>query len=118
MAPANQGETVQAEVDLLGEGSISGEITPGQSLVFASLEVCLCLLVRALPALNPTPIVSPVSLARPGQPHSAECGYLVASALNVMEDLPGLCSPTGKSYLTVFRKCYTTINWPTHIHIL
>ncbi|XP_034252934.1 HEAT repeat-containing protein 5B isoform X2 [Thrips palmi] len=95
MAPANQGETVQAEVDLLGEGSSSGEITPGQSLVFAALEVCLCLLVRALPALNPTPIVSPVSLARPGQPHSAECGQLVASALNVMEELPGLCSPNG-----------------------
>lgn len=95
IAPANQGETVQGEVDLLGEGNTSGNITPGQSLVFAALEVCLCLLVRALPALNPTPIVSPVSLARPGQPHSAECGQLVASALCIMEELPSLCSPKG-----------------------
>lgn len=100
MAPANQGESVQAEVDLLGEGNSTGIITPGQSLVFSALEVCLCLLVRALPALNPTPIVSPVSLARPGQPHSAECGQLVASALNVMEELPSLCSPKGRQYDT------------------
>ncbi|KAE8751079.1 hypothetical protein FOCC_FOCC002164 [Frankliniella occidentalis] len=119
MAPANQGAGLQGEVDLLGEGGAGGELPPGHSLVFAALEVCLCLLVRALPALNPTPIVSPVSLARPQltPQHAQQCGQLVAAALGILEDLPGLCSPKGAVailptvlYLTtgVMRECATS----------
>lgn len=93
MAPANQEALVQQEVDLLGEGESSGDITPGKSLVFAVLEVCLCLLVRQLPALNPSPLVS--TGVRPMTQHPEQSGQLISTALTVMEQLPKLCSPQG-----------------------
>lgn len=80
------------EGDLAGEGGASGELTPGKSVVFAVLEVCLCLLVRHLPPLNPTPLVS--SPQRPPS-LSPEAAELVASSLDVMAGLPDLCSPQG-----------------------
>lgn len=84
------------EVDLLGEGEESGELMPGKSLVFAVLEVCLCLLVRQIPALNPNPGGATAILSQRGYLASDESGKLIAAALTVMEILPTLCSPTGK----------------------
>ncbi|XP_063239681.1 LOW QUALITY PROTEIN: HEAT repeat-containing protein 5B [Bacillus rossius redtenbacheri] len=119
MVPANQESELAQEVDLLGEGGSSGEIAPGGSLVFAVLEVCLCLLVRQLPALNPGPAPPPGSAATRGasqQPPSEEAGRLVAAALAAMEGLPRLCSPRGAVsvlptilYLTtsVLKECAT-----------
>lgn len=60
--------------------------------MFAVLEVCLCLLVRHLPPLNPTPLVaSPLK----SQPLNNSSKKLVAAALSTMEDLVNLSSPQG-----------------------
>jgi hypothetical protein len=95
MVPANQESRATQEVDLLGEGGGTGEITPGQSLVFAVLEVCLCLLVRQLPALNPAPEQAPI-VRQHHSHHTEESGQLIAAALTSMECLPRLCSPQGE----------------------
>lgn len=89
---ANQNTEESLEADLAGEGGTNGELTPGKSVVFAVLEVCLCLLVRHLPVLNPTPLVS-----SPQRSYSlsSEAEELVASALDAMSGLPDLCSPQG-----------------------
>lgn len=83
------------ELDLLGEGEESGELTPGKSLVFAVLEVCLCLLVRQIPALNPNPGGATAILSQKGYIPSEESGKLISLSLNIMESLPTLCSPQG-----------------------
>ena len=41
------------ELCLLGEGGLDGVLTPGKSVTFAALEVCLCVLVRHYPELSP-----------------------------------------------------------------
>ena len=51
--PANQEPQEHPELDLLGEGGSSGDIVAGHSVVFALLEVCLCLLTKLVPSLNP-----------------------------------------------------------------
>lgn len=89
-----EADNVTADLDLLGEGGESGEITPENSLVFAILEVCLCILVRQLPALSPTPNSTIVNSMRMTQ-NSVESGRLIAAALSTMENLPKLCSPKG-----------------------
>lgn len=83
----------------MGEGEESGELQPGQSLVFAMLEVCLCLLARQIPALNPNPGGAAAILSQKGYVPSEESGKLIAIALNVMESLPNLCSPQGNTFL-------------------
>ncbi|XP_015601934.1 HEAT repeat-containing protein 5B isoform X2 [Cephus cinctus] len=95
LIPANQEAKEILELDLLGEGDENGELVPGKSLVFAILEVCLCLLVRQIPALNPNPEGATAILSQRGYTPSEESGKLIASALNVMEALPKLCSPQG-----------------------
>ncbi|XP_066585201.1 HEAT repeat-containing protein 5B isoform X2 [Prorops nasuta] len=83
------------KIDFLGEGEESGELVPGKSLVFAVLEVCLCLLVRQIPALNPNPAGTTAILSRKKYSPSEDSGKLIASALGIMESLPTLCSPHG-----------------------
>ncbi|XP_021938507.1 HEAT repeat-containing protein 5B isoform X3 [Zootermopsis nevadensis] len=95
MVPANQESRATQEVDLLGEGGSTGDIVPGQSLVFAVLEVCLCLLVRQLPVLNPSPGPVPIVRQHHTLPPTEESGQLIAAALSTMECLPRLCSPQG-----------------------
>lgn len=94
--PANQDlalNTVE-ELDLLGEGGEEGDINGGKGFVFSVLEVCLCLIVRQIPALNPTPLVS--STVQVKQPLVGnELSDLVACAVTAMEALPDLCSPAG-----------------------
>lgn len=93
--PTQQESNEILELDLLGEGEESGELTPGKSLVFAVLEVCLCLLVRQIPALNPNPGGATAILSQKGYVPSEESGKLIALSLNIMESLPTLCSPQG-----------------------
>lgn len=81
-------------VDLLGEGGDAGTITPGKSLVFAVLEVCLCLIVRQLPVLSPSPNSAIVTTLRISQPVE-DSNRLIAAALSCMENLHKLCSPKG-----------------------
>lgn len=95
LAPIHEESNETQEVDLLGEGEESGELVPGKSLVFAILEVCLCLLVRQIPALNPNPGGTTAILCQRGYMPSEESGKLIAAALSIMEDLPVLCSPQG-----------------------
>ncbi|XP_039288533.1 HEAT repeat-containing protein 5B isoform X2 [Nilaparvata lugens] len=108
MAPANQEASVRGTVDCEGEGGECGELVPGSSLAFAVLEVCLCLLVRQLPALNPSPSPNPPA------PNPHPSAQLIACALTTMQMLPKLCSPLGAIsilptilYLTtgVLREC-------------
>lgn len=94
-ASAHQENNETLELDLLGEGEESGELMPGKSLVFAVLEVCLCLLVRQIPALNPNPDGATAILSQKGYASSEKSGKLIASSLSIMESLPTLCSPQG-----------------------
>ncbi|XP_071963983.1 HEAT repeat-containing protein 5B-like isoform X2 [Antedon mediterranea] len=78
----------------LGEGGEDGVITPGKSIVFATLEVCLCTLIRQIPALNPAmPTNSMLTKQRAGL--SEEANQLISETLSVMTTLPKLCSPKG-----------------------
>lgn len=89
--PANQetGSTSCDTLDLIGEGGEDGELVPGKSVVFASLEVCLCLIAGQVPKLNPSP--SSPHLPVPPQPS----GQLLSNTLHVMSSLTSLCSPQG-----------------------
>lgn len=88
-------ESLIADLDLLGEGGENGDISPDNSLVFAVLEVCLCLLVRQLPALSPTPNSSIIVNSMRVIQNSVESGRLIAAAISTMENLHKLCSPKG-----------------------
>uniref|UniRef100_A0A8C3QLI6 HEAT repeat-containing protein 5A n=1 Tax=Cyanoderma ruficeps TaxID=181631 RepID=A0A8C3QLI6_9PASS len=78
-----------------GEGKDTGGLVPGKSLVFATLELCVCILVRQLPQLNPKLTYSP---AVPPGKHlllSEDGSRLVAAALVILSDVPSICSPEG-----------------------
>ncbi|KAK7086919.1 HEAT repeat-containing protein 5B [Halocaridina rubra] len=94
--PANQ-EGEGCEADLLGEGKESGEINTGQSLVFTSLQVCLCTLVRHKPRLAPQVVASAPSLLAPPRHHAkvSQIDSLMSSTVTLLTALPDLCSPAG-----------------------
>ena len=91
--PANQ-------VEVLGEGGESGDIIGGKSLVFASLEVCLCVLVRHIPAINPALPSTRLHTPPPRHRFSEETCQLICTVLNIMVELPALCSHAGKCIAT------------------
>ncbi len=103
--PANAEGVDTPELDLLGDGGESGRLEPQSSVVFATLEVCLCVLVRYFPDLSPRAAsissVTAMQAAKSrtflttGRHLSTEQGKLVALALNSLADLPSLCSPVG-----------------------
>ena len=87
---------------VIGEGGESGEITPGKSLVFATLEVCLCVLVRHVPTLNPSPGAGKLTPQSNGPVKlNASASHLVGSAMQIMVELPVLCSPKGEKILII-----------------
>ncbi len=104
LAPANQEfEDSDKALASLGEGGESGDIIPGQSLVYALLEVCLCVLVRQLPQLSPT-LASTPGLALVVQKGAnsgltEESATLIGKALSILCDLPSLCSPKGSTII-------------------
>ncbi|KAH9496165.1 HEAT repeat-containing protein 5B [Bulinus truncatus] len=81
--------------NIIGEGGTNGEFPPQTSVVFATLEVCLCAIVRHIPALNPSSNGSgfqpPTHLTKMG----AETFDLIAKIMVLMVDLLDLCSPVG-----------------------
>lgn len=87
-----------AETVELGEGSV---MQPGNSHVYAVLEVCLCLFVRQIPSLNPskqTNLQMDYAYAKNASFFSVlgdENGALVASGLQCVEQLLDLCTPSG-----------------------
>uniref|UniRef100_A0A182S6N7 HEAT repeat-containing protein 5B n=1 Tax=Anopheles maculatus TaxID=74869 RepID=A0A182S6N7_9DIPT len=92
------------DVDYLGEGGEEGEILPGKSLVYAVLEVVLCLLARQIPGMNPSQSTRVANEQLQRQLAQAQNGLiklgddnslLVASAIQSLTDLPTLCSPLG-----------------------
>lgn len=95
---------MQRDLDLLGEGGESGDIVPGQSVVYAVLEVCLCLFVRQIPSMNPSSTLrltnehqqNQIKINANGTISLAEDNsLLVANAMQCLEHLMQLCSPKG-----------------------
>ena len=89
------------------EGGESGEIIPGASVVFATLEVCLCLLVRQLPALNPTVSSAIIQSYTKHAGLSDEASDLISTSVAIMAGLPELCSPAGLCFFVNFVDCST-----------
>uniref|UniRef100_A0A8C5TDX0 HEAT repeat-containing protein 5B n=1 Tax=Malurus cyaneus samueli TaxID=2593467 RepID=A0A8C5TDX0_9PASS len=78
----------------LGEGGESGGLVPGKSLVFAAMELLMFILVRHMPHLSSKVSDSPSHIA--AKSHlSEESARLVAATVNILSDLPSLCSPAG-----------------------
>ncbi|CAH1791410.1 unnamed protein product [Owenia fusiformis] len=89
------GTTKLEEKPVLGDGGSTGEIIPGKSAVFAALEVCLCVLIRQIPVLNPSLPNTGFQTTTRQVKLTEDGSKLVSSALTVMADLPQLCSPKG-----------------------
>ncbi|XP_063696087.1 HEAT repeat-containing protein 5B isoform X3 [Culicoides brevitarsis] len=93
----------KSDLDYLGEGGETGHIEPGESHVYAVLEVALCLLVRQIPAMNPSGNTRITTEQLQQQLNSngnaaklgIDNGMLVSSALQSLEHLTKLCSPQG-----------------------
>ncbi|XP_054152943.1 HEAT repeat-containing protein 5B-like isoform X2 [Oppia nitens] len=103
LAPANQ-EPHNSDKVLanLGEGTESGDIIPGQSLVYALLEVCLCVLVRQMPQLSPVLANTPglaVIVQKNNLRLTDESTELIGRSLQILCDLPMLCSPKGSTII-------------------
>ncbi|CAH1726558.1 unnamed protein product [Aphis gossypii] len=85
------GSSTAADVACLGDGGQDGVLEYDKSIVFATLEVCMCLIVRQIPDMNPTPLVSSTRKL-----HSNCLNHnVIATTLNIMAQLPNLCSPNG-----------------------
>lgn len=79
---------------VLGEGGDSGGLIPGKSLVFATLELLMFILVRHMPHLSTKMSDSPSHIATKTR-LSEESARLVAATVTILSDLPSLCSPAG-----------------------
>uniref|UniRef100_A0A8C3YRM5 HEAT repeat-containing protein 5A n=1 Tax=Catagonus wagneri TaxID=51154 RepID=A0A8C3YRM5_9CETA len=107
-AEVDDGAAEKETLPEFGEGKDTGGLVPGKSLVFATLELCVCILVRQLPELNPKLTGSPgVKGAKP-QMLSEDGSRLVSAALVILSELPAVCSPEGSTsilptilYLTI-----------------
>ncbi|CAM9156265.1 unnamed protein product [Lampetra planeri] len=94
---SSKGNEEEGEKDsqlILGEGGDSGELVPGNSLVFAAMELLVFILVRHLPHLNARAKDSPSHTLSP-QRLPEEGARLVANAVSILAELPSLCSPAG-----------------------
>lgn len=59
-------------------------------------QVCLCVLVRHIPSLNPA--IPQTGFAQPykGGSFTEDVHTLITSCMQIMGQLPGLCSPKGE----------------------
>ncbi|XP_074145667.1 HEAT repeat-containing protein 5A isoform X2 [Sminthopsis crassicaudata] len=94
-AEVDDGAAEKETLPEFGEGKDTGGLVPGRSLVFATLELCVCILVRQLPELNPKLIGSPGIKTTKAQILSEDGNKLVSAALTILSELPGVCSPEG-----------------------
>ncbi|CDW52161.1 HEAT repeat containing protein 5B [Trichuris trichiura] len=80
------------------EGADSGAFKIRNSLVYASLEVILCLLVRQAPKISPTVAKSKTFLAQRKSSTllSHQSQQLMITAVGCLSKLPALCSEAGK----------------------
>ncbi|XP_074852994.1 HEAT repeat-containing protein 5A isoform X3 [Carettochelys insculpta] len=94
-AEVDDGAAEKETLPEFGEGKDTGGLVPGKSLVFATLELCVCILVRQLPQLNPKVTGSPAVEAGKPQMLSENGSKLVSAALVILSDIPAVCSPEG-----------------------
>ncbi|XP_033621011.1 HEAT repeat-containing protein 5A isoform X2 [Fukomys damarensis] len=94
-AEVDDGAAEKETLPEFGEGKDTGGLVPGKSLVFATLELCVCILVRQLPELNPKLTGTPGVKATKPQILSEEGSQLVSAALVILSELPAVCSPEG-----------------------
>ncbi|KAJ7344919.1 hypothetical protein JRQ81_000869 [Phrynocephalus forsythii] len=94
-AEVDDGAEEKETLPEFGEGKDTGGLIPGKSLVIATLEMCMCILVRQLPQLNPKITCSPGITARKPQLLSENGSRLVSAALGILSDVPAVCSPEG-----------------------
>ncbi|KAJ8308625.1 hypothetical protein KUTeg_013499 [Tegillarca granosa] len=80
---------------VLGDGGESGEFIPEKSVVFATLEVCLCVISKQIPALNPSAPSTGFQIPTRLTKMSEETCQLIADIILILPDLPNLCSPAG-----------------------
>ncbi|XP_061766590.1 HEAT repeat-containing protein 5B-like isoform X1 [Nerophis ophidion] len=95
---SNKGKVKEGQIDsqlILGEGGETGELVPGSSLVFASMELLVFILVRHLPQLNTRVKESPSHVPMRPQRLPEESARLVANTVAILAELPLLCSPAG-----------------------
>lgn len=106
--PANQAiTTLPPEVAGMGEGGEVGLVRPGQSVCFALLEVCLCVLVRYFPDISPRAAQSSSVLAMQARSRARsvtrgglarlthEQERMVSQAVTILGQVPSLASPQG-----------------------
>ncbi|ELK17059.1 HEAT repeat-containing protein 5A [Pteropus alecto] len=94
-AEVDDGAAEKETLPEFGEGKDTGGLVPGKSLVFATLELCVCILVRQLPELNPKLTGSSGVKATKPQMLSEDGSRLVSAALVILSELPAVCSPEG-----------------------
>ena len=87
---------------VLGEGGDSGGLIPGKSLVFATMELLMFILVRHMPHLSTKMSDSPSHVATKTR-LSEESARLVAATVTILSDLPSLCSPAGTVLITIWK---------------
>ncbi|PNI96992.1 HEATR5A isoform 3, partial [Pan troglodytes] len=92
-AEVDDGAAEKETLPEFGEGKDTGGLVPGKSLVFATLELCVCILVRQLPELNPKLTGSPGVKATKPQILLEDGSRLVSAALVILSELPAVCSP-------------------------
>ncbi|XP_012868974.1 PREDICTED: HEAT repeat-containing protein 5B [Dipodomys ordii] len=90
----NEDDMEKESCTVLGEGGDSGGLIPGQSLVFATMELLMFILVRHMPHLSTKMSDSPSHIATKTR-LSEESARLVAATVTILSDLPSLCSPAG-----------------------
>ncbi|XP_052275904.1 HEAT repeat-containing protein 5B-like isoform X2 [Dreissena polymorpha] len=84
----------RALLPLGGEGSETGEIIPGQSIVYATLEVCVGVMSRRVPALNPSAQATGFHVRSSPQLTDEVC-LLLSNVVDVLTEMPSLCSVAG-----------------------
>lgn len=97
--PKNQPEVVKSSTQIAepGEGGSTGDIYPAQSVIFATLETCLCVFMRYVPDINPsstTNIMRHLAGVRKGV-YSEDACKIMSDSLSILADMPQLCSPKG-----------------------
>lgn len=78
----------------IGEGGASGEIIPGNSIVYSVLEACLCIFVRYIPSINPS-ISSTNEICPKAAILNDDNCLLITSGLQCAISLLYICSPKG-----------------------
>ncbi|XP_040574960.1 HEAT repeat-containing protein 5B [Lepeophtheirus salmonis] len=98
---SSNGETEEKR-KILPEGGTDGKIEPGQSVVFASLEVCLCILIRHYPDLstratnlNSFTAIQAKSFSIVIKQQQQTQPELITRAISALSLIPDLCSPSG-----------------------